>query len=316
MKSINSQGVLAIVAMGFSASASAQTAADVAPASGDIPAAAAPAPAPLESIPVPVAAEPVPAATQPVKSGPRVEEIVVTAQKREENMQNVPIAIAAFSASALENGGVTNISDLAKKTPGLNYDTFANYAIIYVRGVGTDAFVPSADLSVATYVDGVYFPFSFGLARALGDVERVEVLKGPQGTLFGRNATGGAINIVTKDPNPNQWTGSLSSTIARFNEYDNRISFGGPLLSDLSVSGGLVYNRKDDYYKSISTQYSKLMPYRDLGGTLKLKWTPSEYFDAKLGGFYLASQGVGTTLLASIAPSPLGTALGVHTSVD
>src|SRR3546814_20045635 len=76
----------------------------------------------------------------------------------------------------------------------------SDLSLIYIRGVGSDAFEPTADQSVATYIDGVYLPFAHGLAQEFVKLERIEVLKGPQGTLFGRNATGGAINIVTKKP--------------------------------------------------------------------------------------------------------------------
>src|SRR5690606_4763471 len=119
-----------------------------------------------------------------------VDEIVVTAQKREENLQDVPISIQAFTADMLSARGIEDPKALQLATPGLQYSVVGGYSVVYLRGVGTDAFVPSADPSVATYIDGVYYAFGHGLAQALGSVERVEVLKGPQGTLFGRNSTG------------------------------------------------------------------------------------------------------------------------------
>src|SRR3546814_15397297 len=79
------------------------------------------------------------------------------------------------------------------------YSAIAGFSIIYIRGIGTDAFLPSADASVATYIDGIFFPFTHGLVQSFGAVERVEVLKGPQGTLFGRNSTGGAINVIRSE---------------------------------------------------------------------------------------------------------------------
>ena len=229
----------------------------------------------------------------------------------------MPIAISAFTGNKLDASGITNVSDLPRLTPSLSYETFANYAIIFIRGVGTDAFVPSVDLSVATYIDGVYFPFSFGLARTLGDVERVEVLKGPQGTLFGHNATGGAISIVTRDPTAGQWTGSIKATVGNYDEYDSRLFISGPLTSSLSMSAGILYNWKRDYYHFIQpSPWTQVEPYRDFGGNLKLKWAPNDYFDAKLWALYLASQGAGTVLLTNIQPSPLGTAAGVTKAPD
>ena len=153
------------------------------------------------------------------RSGSRiVEEVIVTAQKREEDVQDVPIMINAFSGEKLDAFGVESTADLAKITPGLTYTYTYGYSVIYIRGVGTDAFLPNADPSVATYIDGINIGPSQGKQDTLGPVERVEVLKGPQGTLFGRNATGGAINIVTAD-SPDQFIGTFK---ASFGNYDAR----------------------------------------------------------------------------------------------
>jgi iron complex outermembrane receptor protein len=92
-------------------------------------------------------------------------EIVVTAQKREENLQDVPISISAFSGDELEARGVTSPTALAAITPGLTYNNLVGYSLVYIRGVGSDAFEPTADQSVATYIDGVYLPFAHGLAQ-------------------------------------------------------------------------------------------------------------------------------------------------------
>src|SRR5690606_2882915 len=124
-----------------------------------------------------------------------VEEIVVTAQKREENLQDVPISIQACSADQLDAGGLMTVRDLALATPSLQFTELASYSLIYLRGVGTDMFVASADPSVATYIDGLYFPSSHSMAQSFGALERVEALKGPPGTLFGRNSTGGATSV-------------------------------------------------------------------------------------------------------------------------
>ena len=276
------------------------------------PAPAQPASTELQTIAVEGAAkeeEPVEQGDAAVFSG--IEEIVVTAQKREEKLQDVPISISAFTGDQLDKSGVQTLDDLAFKTPGLVFDTQLNYAIIFLRGVGTDAFIPSADMSVAPYVDGVYFPNSFGLARALGEVERVEVLKGPQGTLFGRNSTGGAINVVTKAP-PDVFSMSADTSYGSFNETNNRLSIGGPVSDTLSVSASVLYNYKEEYYNSVEPSFGgEFEPSIDRGARVKALWRPSELLDVTLTGFHFESVGLGTVLMPCLEPSAAGALLGV-----
>jgi iron complex outermembrane receptor protein len=130
-----------------------------------------------------------------------LEEIVVTAQKRQENMQDVPIAVTAISGDALEKAGVTDTFDLKAVAPSLNFSTaVGGFGLPRIRGVGSTGTGPGIENPVATYIDGVYIGSSTGALTSLNDIEQVAVLKGPQGTLFGRNATGGLIQITTKKP--------------------------------------------------------------------------------------------------------------------
>lgn len=137
------------------------------------------------------------AASQPTQS---LEEIVVTAQRRGENLQRVPIAVSAVTAATAEALGVRGTQDLTTVTPGLNFTVAVGNATPFLRGVGTMAVTAGQESSVALYVDGVYISSTSGSVFSLNNIERVEVLKGPQGTLFGRNATGGLIHVVTRDP--------------------------------------------------------------------------------------------------------------------
>ena len=138
-----------------------------------------------------------------------IEEIVVTAQKREQLSKDVPIALTAISAANLQFRGIATMSDLEQQVPGLQYGfDSGNEQQIYIRGVGVDDSSASLEAPIATYVNGVYQTRTFR-ADSLGlDLERVEVLKGPQGTLFGRNATGGLINIVLQKPS-DELTGAV-----------------------------------------------------------------------------------------------------------
>lgn len=127
-------------------------------------------------------------------------EVVVTAQRREENLQSVPIAVNIVSGDDLKLRGVDNIMALSASVPNLQL-AGATWQAVYLRGVGSNSASPNNEPSVATYIDGVYNPSSTGLLGfPFNNVERIEVLKGPQGTLFGRNATGGIIQVITPDP--------------------------------------------------------------------------------------------------------------------
>ena len=144
-------------------------------------------------------------------------EIVVTANKRAENIQKVPIAITAVTGERLSNIGVTNTQDLARVVPGLSIQNSVGGTQAHLRGVGTTAAGgPGHENSIATYIDGVYIVSTSGALVQLNNIAQIEVLKGPQGTLFGRNATGGVISIRTRDP---QQTPSGDFTL-RYGNYD------------------------------------------------------------------------------------------------
>ena len=139
------------------------------------------------------------------RSSALLEEIVVTARKREENLQDAPIAVSAFSGDALDFRGVTEIGKLDQFVPNLVLNESTTYsnvtnAAVYIRGIGQNDFTPVIDPGVGIYVDGVYLGRSVGAVLDIVDLERVEVLRGPQGTLFGRNTIGGAISLSSKKP--------------------------------------------------------------------------------------------------------------------
>ena len=127
-------------------------------------------------------------------------EIVVTAQRRAQNMQDVPIAVSAVTREQLEAKGVQNTLDLAQVVPGLSFTQNAGGTQVRIRGVGTSSFGPGIENPVAMYIDDIYIASTSGDFFDLANIERVEVLKGPQGTLFGRNATGGLVQVITPDP--------------------------------------------------------------------------------------------------------------------
>ena len=163
-----------------------------------------------------------------------LEEIVVTAQKREQNIQQVPIAISAFTADALQSKGLSDLRALSALTPNVNLDggsPFSGDSSVLsasIRGIGQDDFAFNLDPGVGVYVDGVYLARTIGANQNLLDVDRIEILKGPQGTLFGRNTIGGAINIVTHVPGTEpKVVGAV--TTGSFNRLDAQLMVDLPL---------------------------------------------------------------------------------------
>jgi iron complex outermembrane recepter protein len=184
-------------------------------------------------------------AALPVSAEDLLEEVVVTAQKRTENIQDVPIAVSAFGSAQLEQRGINSVSQLSNLAPNVNLDAGAPFSgsdtvlSAYIRGIGQDDFAFNLDPGVGVYVDGVYLARSVGANTTMLDVDRVEVLKGPQGTLFGRNSIGGAISIVTRDPGKEFLVKGDVTTGSR-QRFDAKVSFDVPftdwILSTISFS--------------------------------------------------------------------------------
>ena len=133
-------------------------------------------------------------------AGGGLEEIVVTAERRSESLQNVPVSVSAISAESAKAMGITSTEDLTTAVPDLVFSRTSNAGVPYIRGIGNNNPSLGDESAVAVYVDGVYIPSLIGNILDLNSIQQVEVLKGPQGTLFGRNATGGVIQVITKQP--------------------------------------------------------------------------------------------------------------------
>jgi iron complex outermembrane recepter protein len=171
-----------------------------------------------------------------------VEEIVVTAQKREQLSQDVPIAMTTLTSSTLKFRQIDDLLDLQMQVPGMQYglDTGADQQI-YIRGIGIDDSSGGVESPIATYIDGVYQTRTFRSPTLGIDLERVEVLKGPQGTLFGRNATGGALQFILKPPT-DELTGSVKGGVGSYGQWLTQADGSGPLIKhllDLRVAGAV-----------------------------------------------------------------------------
>ena len=133
-----------------------------------------------------------------------LEEVIVTAQKREQTLQDVPISVAAFDTSKLQKMGIDELEDIGAKVPNLfinNFNNDSSTVRLFIRGIGQNDVQLTQDPSVALYIDGVYVGTSVGSGMETVDLQRIEVLRGPQGSLYGRNATGGAVNLISQRPN-------------------------------------------------------------------------------------------------------------------
>lgn len=195
-----------------------------------------------------------PAEDEPQQGG--IAEIVVTAQKRNENVQDVPIAISAFTAESLQERAVTDVSSISNIAPNVTLDAGTPFsgstAVLsaFIRGIGANDFAFNIDPGVGIYLDGVYLARSVGANQDLGDVERIEVLKGPQGTLFGRNTIGGAISIVTHDPGDTfRFVGDV--TTGSFSYLQARGTADVPIASGLSSSVAFSIKNRNGYLKRI-----------------------------------------------------------------
>ncbi|MBR9910085.1 MAG: TonB-dependent receptor [Gammaproteobacteria bacterium] len=181
-----------------------------------------------------------------------LEEVVVTAQKREQNMQDVSVSVTAFSGNALRELSLTSSTEIAAQTPGLNIGTpvgEGNNPSISLRGVGLNDFNDNNEGPIAVYRDEVYQSAMPGLTFQLFDLERVEVLRGPQGTLYGRNATGGLVHFISKKPS-DEFEGYVDLTLAENNQVKLEAAVGGALGEKVQGRLSVASNQHDGYVKN------------------------------------------------------------------
>jgi outer membrane receptor protein involved in Fe transport len=268
---------------------------------------------------------------QAPESNDGIAEIVVTAQKRAQNVQDVPIAITALTASALKERAVADVASLSNIAPNVTLDAgtpFSGSSSVlsaYIRGIGQNDFAANLDPGVGVYLDGVYLARTVGANLDLPDVERIEILKGPQGTLFGRNTIGGAISIVTRDPG-DEFSFRGDITTGRYNRLDINASADLPLTETLGVSITGSSRKRDGYLTRVpfpgaaqfvndddaafrSNGYDRSAKE---GGQSewslrgKLKWEPTDRLTFRVSGDYLSQdqQGTANKLLGVTSDQP------------
>lgn len=196
-------------------------------------------------------------AQQAAANSMEIEEIVVTARKREENLQDTPIAMTAISAAQLEARGAVDLSDMQGLAPNLTLKTGGGTSgatftpVVSIRGIGQSDFTINTDPGVGMYLDGVYLGRSVGSVLDLADVERVEVLRGPQGTLFGRNTIGGAISVVSKAPDMDSLSGSVSLAGGSRDFLMARGVLNIPISDKLALRVSGVARQRDGYVNAL-----------------------------------------------------------------
>ncbi|MEO9131017.1 MAG: TonB-dependent receptor [Sphingomonas sp.] len=238
-------------------------------------------------------------------------DILVTARRQSERLQDVPIAVTVLTADALERRSVDTLDQIAKYTPNLRFDGAAalsggNYnATVFIRGVGQNDFAIFSDPGVGVYVDDVYYARSMGGILDAVDIDSVQVLRGPQGTLFGKNTIGGAMLITTGQPNTHDFSGKIEGTYGSYNRIDVKGYVNIPIINDtvaLRISGSSIH--RDGYVKRLID-----------GGTegnrnadsirAKLRITPSENLTIDIGGDYTrARENSAPSKLIAVANAP------------
>ncbi len=213
-----------------------------------------------------------------------LEEIVVTARKREEAIQDIPVAVTAVTGEMFERSAISNFSEATALTPGFAVapgTTSPQALTLSMRGSVQNSDLITDDHSVGVYVDGVYIARTYGIGMDLLDLDSLQVLKGPQGTLFGRNSTAGALLLKTKDPLLGEFEGSASLT-GGTDHTRGELIVNLPLGDMLAFRVAHQENERDDYVKNVAndpndplyTQYNNLRPY-----------TASKNFDTEIGGY-------------------------------
>jgi iron complex outermembrane receptor protein len=228
-----------------------------------------------------------------------LEEVVVTAARREQSVQSSSLAIAVLGGESLAQAGVTQATDLAAVVPGLTVSLGGGTNQTYLRGVGSFATDAGAESAIAYNINGVYISRPSGVGPIFFDLERVEVLKGPQGTLYGRNATGGAINLIARPPTQEP-SGEATVDVGNYNLRRITGAFGGGVTDTLSLRAAAQYNERDGY---LSDGYNDQ---DSVAARLSALWQPSDTMSLLVTGEYadIDSQGEAPVKRSSLTPEP------------
>jgi iron complex outermembrane receptor protein len=246
----------------------------------------------------------------PAAAPVELETVVVTAERKSENAQRAPLQVTVLSGAQIESRGFKTSMDIQAATPGLTFSDNANFSEPYIRGVGTDITTPGAESSIATYVDGVYQASPYFGIQTLTQIDRVEVLKGPQGTLYGRNATGGVINIITKDPSQD-FEAEGTASVGTYLDVNATGYLSVPIGNGLSANLAVSEDRHDGYGKVLNTgQDTDFLDRQYIHG--KILYKPTDDFSFLVSAQALNSYDTagGYTYFTKWGATPLATVYG------
>jgi iron complex outermembrane recepter protein len=214
-------------------------------------------------------------------------DIVVTAQRRSEKVQDIPVAISAFGAEDIARSGMTSLENIAPRVPSFYFGSFgAARPQLYIRGIGTRSFDPGSESSVGVFADDVYLGRSSGSFGSLKDIERIEVLRGPQGTLYGRNTIGGAINVISKAPT-NELTGSFEGGISNYGGYELFGAFGGAIVENKILFRVAAWTAERDGYVTNLTTGNTFQGIENQGARGRLTLNPTDSLSIDLTAEFL-----------------------------
>ena len=232
---------------------------------------------------VPVFSNPVIAQDADAAEEQKFEAITVTATKRPQVIYEVPIAISAFDGDKLAEQGISDLTDVGKFVPNLNVTGFSaghtSSVNPFIRGIGLQDHLITTDPGVSVYVDGVYLGRQVGQNWSLNNIERIEVLRGPQGTLYGRNSIGGAINIITKEPDQGDLT-KINTEFGTRGRVKADLFVNHGLTDTLSFNMNMAFNKRDGLGEFINVPDAEydVGETEDVSGRLSVKWEPSNDF--------------------------------------
>jgi iron complex outermembrane receptor protein len=205
-----------------------------------------------------------------------LEEVVVTAERRVENLQSVPISATVLSAEALANEGVNNLAGLQQVAPSLAINTYNRSTFVNIRGVGIAQSAPTSSPGVAFYIDGAFVTHEFTIGQAFYDLASVEVLRGPQGTLTGQNSTGGAVYVRTPEPVMGQWSGSIDQTLGNYRWWRTVAAVNVPVGTTAALRIAGVVDQRKSFTTNVGPSPSHPGNANFKGARASFAWQPLE----------------------------------------